>query len=182
VKAFATVARESFLGRGPRHILGPTQLGRGYTKSSDADPKHLSHNVLVAIDVRRELNNGHPSFLASLIDQLKIKDGETVYHVGCGTGYYSAIMAKLVGRDGRVVAVEVDKAISGHVSDSRWGETDYLLSNIRRVEPPEDLFVVPADYMIEYSGPPDEPWLGLGLPDSSTVAHPLASRRWERTH
>ncbi len=112
VKAFATVPREAFLGRGPWHILSDRQLMRGYTKTSDADPRHLSHNVLVAIDARRGLNNGHPSFLASLIDQLNIKDGETVYHVGCGTGYYSAIMAQMVGEDGRVVAVEVDKALA----------------------------------------------------------------------
>jgi protein-L-isoaspartate(D-aspartate) O-methyltransferase len=112
VEAFATVAREDFLGRGPWHILSDRALVRGYAKTSDSDPRHLSHNVLVAIDPRRNLNNGHPSFLASLIDQLNINEGETVYHVGCGTGYYSAIMAKMVGEDGRVVAVEVDKALA----------------------------------------------------------------------
>ena len=112
VEAFATVPREAFLGRGPWQILGTTQLERGYAKTGNADPGHLSHNVLVAIDARRSLNNGHPSFLASLIDQLNIKEGETVYHVGCGTGYYSAIIAEMVGKDGRVVAVEVDKALA----------------------------------------------------------------------
>src|SRR4051812_38500531 len=76
VKAFATVPREDFLGRGPWHILSATKPGSGYTKTSDADPAHLSHNVLVAIDAGRGLNNGHPSFLASLIDQLDLKDGE----------------------------------------------------------------------------------------------------------
>jgi protein-L-isoaspartate(D-aspartate) O-methyltransferase len=112
VKAFAIVPREAFLGRGPWDILGDRQLAGGYTKTNDADPRHLCHNVLVAIDARRRLNNGHPSFLASLIDQLNLKDGETIYHVGCGTGYYTAIMAQMVGEDGRVVAVEVDKALA----------------------------------------------------------------------
>jgi protein-L-isoaspartate(D-aspartate) O-methyltransferase len=112
VKAFAKVPREAFLGRGPWHILSDRAFVGGYEKTSDADPRHLNHNVLVAIDARRSLNNGHPSFLASLIDQLNLKDGETVYHVGCGTGYYSAIMAETVGKNGRVVAVEVDKALA----------------------------------------------------------------------
>ena len=112
VEAFATVPREAFLGRGPWHILSDRALVSGYAKTSDADPRHLSHNVLVAIDARRHLNNGHPSFLASLIDQLNLKEGQTVYHVGSGTGYYSAIMAETVGKDGRVVAVEVDKALA----------------------------------------------------------------------
>ncbi len=110
VSALATVPREAFLGRGPWHILGDRAFARGYAKTGDA--RHLSHNVLVAIDARRRLNNGLPSFLASLIDQLDLKEGETAYHVGCGTGYYSAIMAETVGKDGRVVAVEVDKELA----------------------------------------------------------------------
>lgn len=112
VRALAIVPREAFLGRGPWHILGDRAFARGYEKTGDADPGHLSHNVLVAIDPGRRLNNGLPSFLTSLIDQLSLKEGETVYHVGCGTGYYSAVMAETVGKDGRVVAVEVDKSLA----------------------------------------------------------------------
>lgn len=112
VQAFATVPREAFLGRGPWQILGDRQLVRGYTRTSNADPSHLYHDVLVAIDARRGLNNGHPSFLASLIDQLKLKEGETVYHVGCGTGHYSAVIAEMVGPDGRVIAADIDKALA----------------------------------------------------------------------
>jgi protein-L-isoaspartate(D-aspartate) O-methyltransferase len=106
------VPRESFLGRGPWHILGDRAFARGYATTGNSDPGHLSHNVLVAIDARRRLNNGLPSFLASLIDQLSIKAGETIYHVGCGTGYYSAIMAEMVGKNGRVIAVELDDALA----------------------------------------------------------------------
>src|SRR6185503_9990147 len=73
---------------------------------------HVYHNVLVAIDARRRLNNGRPAFLASLIDQLGLQVGGSVCHVGCGTGYYSAVMAETVGRTGRVVAVEVDKTLA----------------------------------------------------------------------
>jgi len=112
VEALATVPRESFLGRGPWQILGDRAFDRGYAKTRDSSPRHLSHNVLVAIDARRRLNNGLPSFLASLIDQLDIKPGETICHVGCGTGYYAAIMAEVVGRHGRVIAVEVDRELA----------------------------------------------------------------------
>ena len=82
VEAFATVPREAFLGRGPWQLLSGTQPGLGYRRTQDADPCHLSHNVLVAIDARRWLNNGHPSFLAWLIDQLHLESGESVCHVG----------------------------------------------------------------------------------------------------
>ena len=72
----------------------------------------MSHNVLVAIDPGRWLNNGHPSFLAWLIEQLELKDGQSVCHVGAGTGYYSAILARMVGEAGRVIAIEVDKVLA----------------------------------------------------------------------
>ena len=112
MEALATVPRESFLGRGPWQILGDRAFDRGYAKTSD--PRHLYHNVLVAIDARRRprLNNGLPAFLASLIDRLDLEPGETVCHVGCGTGYYSAIMAEMVGKRGRVIAVEADQALA----------------------------------------------------------------------
>lgn len=112
VKAFATVPREDFLGPGPWHIVGEQQFVREYIRTSDADPRHLYHNVLVAIDAGRDLNNGAPSLLAAMIDQLSLKEGETAYHVGCGTGYYSAIMAEVVGKGGRVIAVEVDETLA----------------------------------------------------------------------
>jgi protein-L-isoaspartate(D-aspartate) O-methyltransferase len=53
--------------------------------------------VLVAIDEKRLLNNGQPSFLAILIEALALQEGDHVVHVGCGTGYYSAILAEFVG-------------------------------------------------------------------------------------
>jgi protein-L-isoaspartate(D-aspartate) O-methyltransferase len=112
VKAFATVPREDFLGPGPWHIIGEQQLVWEYVRTSDADPRHLYHNVLVAIDAGRGLNNGAPALLAALIDQLSLREGETAYHVGCGTGYYSAIMAEVVGKGGRVIALEIDETLA----------------------------------------------------------------------
>ena len=44
--------------------------------------------------------------------ETQIAPGESVLHLGCGTGYYSAIMAELVGPDGSVTAVERDGALA----------------------------------------------------------------------
>jgi len=79
---------------------------RQYWTTPDADPQHLYHDVLVAIDEMRLLNNGQPSFLVFLIEALARQDGDHVVHVGCGTGYYSAILAELVGLKGHVTALE----------------------------------------------------------------------------
>jgi protein-L-isoaspartate(D-aspartate) O-methyltransferase len=120
VRAFAKVPREHFLGPGPWQVKSPGF--KGYWTTKDADPKQLYHNVLVAIDPSRQLNNGHPSFLASLIDRLEVKPIDHVVHVGCGTGYYTAIMAEIVGPEGHVAAIEVDTQLT---SQARGNLNDF---------------------------------------------------------
>ncbi|MDQ2856232.1 MAG: methyltransferase, partial [Acidobacteriota bacterium] len=70
VSAFAKVPREHFLGAGPWQIMSPDSMGGGgtYRPTADADPRHVYHNVLLAIDANRGLNNGAPSSLASWLD------------------------------------------------------------------------------------------------------------------
>jgi protein-L-isoaspartate(D-aspartate) O-methyltransferase len=107
VEAFAKVPREHFFGPGPWRILSPLRAVEYWT-TEDADPRHLCHDVLVAIDETRRLNNGQPSLWASLYDQLGLSGREHVVHVGAGTGYYTAILAEIVGAEGCVTAVEID--------------------------------------------------------------------------
>ena len=110
VRAFAKIPREHFLGPGPWQVFSPGSESDWTTK--DADPRHLYHNLLVVIDADRHLNNGCPSFLAFLIDELQLQPGEHVVHIGCGTGYYTAIMAEVVGSKGHVTAIEIDSGLA----------------------------------------------------------------------
>jgi protein-L-isoaspartate(D-aspartate) O-methyltransferase len=109
IRAFASVERERFLGPGPWQTRSDSGRG-GYRMTPDADPRHVYHNVLVALDATRRINNGSPSLWAYVLDQMQLSPGESVLHLGCGTGYYSAIMAELVGPSGSVTAVERSKA------------------------------------------------------------------------
>ena len=123
VSAFAKVPREHFLGPGPWQIANPDSWqamtpgaslkdGGSYRTTETDDPKHLYHNILIAIDAERKLNNGQPSGLASWIDALELQPGESVLHVGCGVGYYTAIIAEVVGADGLVWGVEIDPGLA----------------------------------------------------------------------
>jgi protein-L-isoaspartate(D-aspartate) O-methyltransferase len=113
--AFAAVKREDFLGAGPWFLPGgPDATGdqRGYFRTPDADVAFLYQDTLVALDPARGINNGVPSLHARCLDAASVQDGETVLHVGAGTGYYSAILAWLTGPRGRVYAYEIDPELA----------------------------------------------------------------------
>jgi len=115
VDAFATVPREDFLPPGPWVIRSETDYFSGAPRQTpDADARRVCHNVAVAIDPARQLFNGAPSLLGLCIDRLELAPGQRVLHVGCGLGYYSAVMARCVGPGGAIVAVEVDP----HLADT----------------------------------------------------------------
>jgi len=148
VKAFATVAREQFFGPGPWRLLSPIRTAEYWTTES-ADPTHLYHDVLVAIDERRRLNNGQPSLWASLYDQLCLAHGEHVVHIGVGTGYYSAILAEIVGPSGHVTAIEIDRDLaerSRRNLASAWPQAAVVVADgfTYRPEQPVDAIVVNA--------------------------------------
>ena len=67
----------------------------------------LFRHALIALDEKLGLNNGLPAFWAFLLDRLDVALGESVIHLGCGTGYYTAILAELVGPAGKVRALDI---------------------------------------------------------------------------
>jgi len=122
IDAFATVPRERFFAPGPWRILSPMAMAQYWT-TENADPRHLYHDVLVAIDEGRRLNNGQPSLWARMYDQLELSSGAHVVHIGAGTGYYTAILAQIVGPAGRVTAIEIDPDLAARATEnlmSNW--------------------------------------------------------------
>ena len=108
VEAFASVPRERFIGPSPWQVV---TLPRYVSVTSD-DPAFLYQDFAVALQPERHINNGQPSLHARCLAALQIKEGEKVVHVGAGTGYYSALLAKLTGRGGSVIACEVVKELA----------------------------------------------------------------------
>jgi protein-L-isoaspartate(D-aspartate) O-methyltransferase len=124
VEALAEVPRERFLRPGPWEIRSDMDLGGAARTTPDADPARAYHNYAIAIDPSRQLFNGAPSLLAAIIDALALTAGARALHVGAGLGYYSALIGRVVGSAGTLVAMEIDEALAAdaraHLADMPW--------------------------------------------------------------
>ena len=68
--------------------------------------------LVVAILPERQINNGQPSLHAHLMHHASPAVGEHVVHIGTGTGYYTAVLAHLVGPSGRVTGIEYEPELA----------------------------------------------------------------------
>ena len=124
-KAFATVPREAFLGPPPWKIwdpiVSPIITPGTIPYESHHDPKVLYRDVLVALDAERGINNGQPSLWAIVYDRIDARAGERIVHIGCGVGYYTAILAELVGKNGSVIGLDIDQNLLARASAALGG-------------------------------------------------------------
>lgn len=91
--AFAAVPREGFLPENQRQYAAldrPLPIAAGQT-------------------------NSQPSTVRRMLELLDVRGGQRVLDVGSGSGWTTALLARLVGPDGRVVGVELEPALA------RWG-------------------------------------------------------------
>ncbi len=136
IEAFARVSREKFIGPGPWQVGSPevralAAAGIGTSAYVDVDdPRHLYHNVIVVLDPAGDINNGQPSALARWIDTLQLHPGKRVYHLGCGVGYYTAIMAEVVGPSGSVVATEIDANLARRAQENLANYTNVEVHSV----------------------------------------------------
>lgn len=117
VDAFGQVPRERFLGPGPWLVRGEGDVAGPRQTASD-DPRLVYENASVAVDPARHLYNGQPGTVARWIDQLDVGPGDHVLHIGCGTGYYTAILAEVAGPTGRVTAIEADRDLARRAEEA----------------------------------------------------------------
>jgi protein-L-isoaspartate(D-aspartate) O-methyltransferase len=168
--AFATVPRERFVGPGPWMIQGGGTSG--FTQ--DADPTHVYRDALIVLDEAKRLNNGQPSLWAIHLDLLRIRPGDEILHLGCGTGYYTAILAELAGPSGKVTAVEIDEGLAARARAALepWPQVTVLHADGSR-GPFE-----PADVAVVSAGAthPLPAWL-VALKLAGRLLFPLTSTR-----
>jgi protein-L-isoaspartate(D-aspartate) O-methyltransferase len=168
-QAFAAIPREDFLGPGPWLVR---RWLHGYVSTPDTDPVYLYTDDLVALVPERSLNNGQPSLHAHLIHQASPAAGEHVVHVGTGTGYYTAILAHLVGPSGRVTGIEYDEGLAARAKASLAPYANVTVIAGDGTQVPFDV----ADVIYVNAGctQPATRWLD-GLADGGRLIMPMTS-------
>lgn len=92
IDALRTVPRERFVPTVPAHQAYADDAV--YTKNNTDG---------IAISAASQ-----PTIVAIMLEQLDLQPGHNVFEAGAGTGYNAALMATIVGAEGRVTAVDVD--------------------------------------------------------------------------
>jgi protein-L-isoaspartate(D-aspartate) O-methyltransferase len=170
LRAFSTVPRERFVGPGPWMIQ--TSGTQYFTES--ADPKNVYQDALIVLDAAKHLNNGQPSLWAFHLSLLDVRSGDHILHLGCGAGYYSAILAELTGPQGKVVAVEIDEALAARARIALEPWPQVTVSQADGAQGPFD----PADVIVVSAGAthPLAAWLSALKPEGKLL-FPLTSAR-----
>jgi protein-L-isoaspartate(D-aspartate) O-methyltransferase len=173
LEAFASVPRERFVGPGPWRVLNLYEQGYWTTGT---DPRVLYHNVLVALDESRNLNTGEPSLWAHHFDRIGVHAGERVLQIGTGSGYFTAILAELVGATGKVLGCEVDAPLAAAAAKNL---TPWPQAVVRKVEG------APAiegewDVIIAFAGAtaPPRAWIEALAPAGRALIPLTSDQRW----
>jgi protein-L-isoaspartate(D-aspartate) O-methyltransferase len=177
INAFATVPRERFFGPGPWRILSPMAIAEYWT-TEGADPRHLYHDVLIAINEERRLNNGQPSLWARMYDQLDLSRGGHVVHVGAGTGYYSAILAEIVSRAGRVTAIEVDPILAARAEEklaAAWPQATVVAADGFLFQPDRPAAAIVVNAGVTHFS---SVWLDALAAENGRLLVPLTNADW----
>lgn len=89
----------------PRHVFLPgVPVEKAY--ADEAVPIKTDENGLVVSSASQ------PTMMAIMFDQLNLQPGDNVLEIGTATGYNAALMRDMVGEEGRVTTIELDKDLA----------------------------------------------------------------------
>jgi protein-L-isoaspartate(D-aspartate) O-methyltransferase len=153
----------------PRHLFLPgVPLGRAYADEAVA---------VQAVDGVTTSSASQPSMMAIMLGQLDLQPGHRVLEIGAGTGYNAALMARIVGPCGHVVAVDIDADLvdraAGHLAAAGVDGVELVSADGARGYPP----AAPYDRIVLTVGSGDvrPEWVAQLVPGGRLLL-PLAVR------
>ena len=178
IRAFATVPRERFLGPGP-WLICTGEAPNKYWSTEDDDPHCVYHNVVIGMLTEKGLNNGQPGFWAFLLDRLDLLPGRRVLHMGCGAGYYSAVLAEIVGPGGSVTGIDLEESLIARAREALapWPQVTVSRADAAAYLPRE------VDTIVASAGAthPLPQWLDALSPGGQLLLPLTGERGWGQT-
>src|ERR1700738_1748604 len=122
-----------------------------------------------------------PSLHAALIAAPAPQPGEHVLHIGVGVGYYTAILAELVGATGRVTAIEYDAELAARAT-ANFAQTPHarVVHGMAREScsnPPTSSMSMPARWGPRiYRAHPRGARLRMPYPSEEMICWPVSAR------
>jgi protein-L-isoaspartate(D-aspartate) O-methyltransferase len=115
-EAFARVPRHEFLAPGPWYF------NEHWDATPSDDPALVYQDVGMGLAPELGIPTGLPSLHARCLAACAPRVGDRVVHIGAGWGYYTAILAEVVGEAGRVNAFEIDADLAAKARENlrRW--------------------------------------------------------------
>lgn len=95
----------------PRHLFIP---------GGDPEAVYTDTSVPVTLDETGEVvcSATMPSMIGYLLNQLQLEDAHNVLEIGTGTGYVAALIRHMVGMDGKVTSLEIERNIAEFAMDN----------------------------------------------------------------
>jgi protein-L-isoaspartate(D-aspartate) O-methyltransferase len=168
-RALAAVRREDFLGPEPWQLV----MWKHTLTLAQNDPASVYQDVVIALAPERGVNNGSPSLHARMLHDLAAEPGQRVAHIGAGGGYYTAMLAELVGPSGRVTAYELDEALAARAQANLAARSNVTVIAADGARAPTEtvdrIYVnfgvaAPAASWIEHLAPNGKLLFSLGVP------------------
>ena len=94
----------------PRHLFLP---------GIDVVNAYADHAVMVKYSEEGTplSSASQPTIVASMLEHLAVRSGDTILEIGTGTGYNAALLGHLAGTNGRVVTVEIEPDLAARAAD-----------------------------------------------------------------
>lgn len=102
---FATPGVETAFSAVPRHLFLPDFKLEDVYSDRAIGLKEDGAGLLIA-------SSSQPSMMAIMLNQMQLQAGDNVLEIGTATGYNAAIMQHIVGNDGKVTSIEIDKELA----------------------------------------------------------------------
>lgn len=116
-------------------LIKNKEVLKAFEKINRADflPKYLKnlsyYDAPIPISESESMNSISTTLF--FIDLLEPKSGQVIYEVGTGTGYSTALLSEIVGKNGKIISFEIDKELYNKAKNNlkKYKNINLILGN-----------------------------------------------------